>query len=81
MNTKQIDCALELANTLNFSKAAENLFISQPSLSYQVQQLEEEIGFRIFERSGKGATLTPASEQFCLNLRKIKDDLMSKSLF
>ena len=33
MNTKQIDCVLELSNTLNFREAAENLFISQPSLT------------------------------------------------
>ena len=77
MNTKQIDCVIELCNTLNFSQAAENLFISQPSLSYQIKELEAEIGFRIFERSGKGATLTPAGEQFCLNLRRIKDDILA----
>lgn len=35
MNTKQIDYALELAQVKNFNRAAENLFIFQPSLSYQ----------------------------------------------
>ena len=40
MNTKQIDYALELAQVKNFNRAAENLFISQPSLSYQLQALE-----------------------------------------
>ncbi len=44
MNTKQIDCVLELSNTLNFREAAENLFISQLSLTYQIQSLEAEIG-------------------------------------
>ena len=52
MNTKQIDYCIELAHTLNFSRAAENLFVSQPSFSYQIRLLEEE-----FERSGKGALL------------------------
>ena len=56
MTTKQMDCALELSHTLNFSRAAENLFISQPALTYQIQCLENEIGFRLFERSGKGLT-------------------------
>lgn len=75
MTTKQMDCALELSKTLNFSRAAENLFISQPSLTYQIQCLEHEIGFLLFERSGKGADLTPAGAQFCGELRRIRDDL------
>lgn len=37
MTTKQIAYALELSGTLNFSRAAENLFIGQPSLTYQIQ--------------------------------------------
>ena len=57
MNTKQIDYCIELAHTLNFSRAAEYLFVSQPSFSYQIRLLEEEVGFDIFERSGKGALL------------------------
>lgn len=75
MTTKQIDYVLELAKTLNFSRASENLFISQPSLTYQIRLLEEEVGFKIFERSGKGAALTPAGNFFCTNLRKIRDEL------
>ncbi len=77
MNTKQIDCVLELSNTLNFSRAAENLFISQPSLTYQIQCLENEIGFSVFERSAKGAVLTPAGEQFCTSLRHIRKELQT----
>ncbi len=60
MTTKQIDYCIELARTLNFGRAAENLFVSQPTFSYQIRLLEEEIGFALFERSGKGAALTPA---------------------
>ena len=41
MNTKQIDYCIELAHTLNFSRAAEYLFVSQPSFSYQIRLLEE----------------------------------------
>ena len=64
MTTKQIDYCIELAHTLNFSRAADNLFVSQPTFSYQIKLLEDEIGFAIFERSGKGASLTPAGAQF-----------------
>ena len=45
MTTKQIDYCIELARTLNFSRAAENLFVSQPTFSYQIRLLEEEIGW------------------------------------
>lgn len=75
MTTKQIDYCIELARTLNFSRAAENQFISQPTFSYQIKLLEDEIGFTIFERSGKGAVLTPAGAQFVSFLTGMRDDL------
>ena len=75
MTTKQIDYCIELARTLNFSRAAENMFVSQPTFSYQMNLLEEEVGFTIFERSGKGAALTPAGAQFVGFLTGMRDDL------
>ena len=75
MNTKQIDYCIELARTQNFSRGAENMFVSQPTFSYQIKLLEEEVGFDIFERNGKGATLTPAGEQFVSYLTSMREDL------
>ena len=75
MTTKQIDYCIELAHTLNFSRAADNLFVSQPTFSYQIRLLEEEIGFAIFERSGKGAALTPEGAQFVSFLTGMRQDL------
>jgi DNA-binding transcriptional LysR family regulator len=75
MTTKQMDYCIELAHTLNFSRAAENLFVSQPTFSYQIRLLEEEIGFTIFERSGKGAALTPAGAQFVTFLAGMREEL------
>ena len=75
MTTKQMDYCIELARTLNFSRAAENLFVSQPTFSYQIRLLEEEIGFAVFERSGKGAALTPAGAQFVSFLTNMREDL------
>ncbi len=75
MTTKQIDYCIELARTLNFSRAAENQFVSQPTFSYQIRLLEEEIGFALFERSGKGASLTPAGAQFVSFLSGMREDL------
>ncbi|MBQ1506622.1 MAG: LysR family transcriptional regulator [Erysipelotrichales bacterium] len=74
MNTKYFDSILELAKTKNFNRAAENLYITQPALTYQINSAEEEIGFRIFDRSGKGASLTPAGEQFVAALREINTE-------
>lgn len=75
MNTKQIDYIIETAKTMNLSRAAENLFISQPSLSYQIKAVEEEVGFLIFERVGKSIRLTPAGHQFVISLQHIQVDL------
>ena len=71
MTTKQIDYCIELAHTLNFSRAAENTFVSQPTFSYQLKLLEDEVGFkiqaiyflpeaiRIFENEQPGVQVTP----------------------
>ena len=68
MTTKQIDYCIEVAHTLNFSRAADNLFVSQPTFSYQIRLLEE-------ERNGKGAALTPAGAQFVTFLTSMREDL------
>ena len=75
MTTKQIDYCIELARALNFSRAADNMFVSQPTFSYQIRLLEEEVGFRIFDRNGKGAALTPAGSQFVGFLSGMREDL------
>ena len=75
MTTKQIDYCIELAHTLNFSRAADHMFVSQPTFSYQIKLLEDEIGFALFERSGKGVSLTPAGAQFVTFLAGMREDL------
>ena len=75
MTFKDIDYILELAQTQNFNRAAENLYTSQPTLTYHIKAAEDELGFQIFIRSNKGATLTPAGAQFCAALRGIRSEL------
>lgn len=75
MTLKDIDYILELAQTQNFNRAAENLYSAQPTLSYHIKAVEEELGFQIFNRSSKGATLTPAGAQFCVTLRNVRSEL------
>ena len=75
MTTKQIDYCIEFARTEIFSRGAENMFVSQPTFSYQIKLLEEEVGFEIFVRNGKGATLTPAGQQFVTYLTNMREEL------
>ena len=75
MTFKDIDYILELAQTQNFNRAAENLYTSQPTLSYHIKAAEEDLGFQIFTRSSRGAALTPAGAQFCDTLRGIRAEM------
>ncbi len=75
MNTKQMEYVITLAKTGNFNRAAEKLYISQPTLTYQIMVLEKEVGFRIFDRSGKGASLTPAGEQLVTTLGNVLTEI------
>lgn len=51
-----------VANTGNISKAAKELYISQPAISKSIQKLEESVGIRLFDRSSRGVTLTAEGE-------------------
>src|SRR5258707_13091816 len=53
---------LAVAETANFTRAAEHLFLAQPSLSKQIKDLEDEIGFPIFVRNRDGVRITPAGQ-------------------
>lgn len=75
MTFKDIDYILELVQTQNFNRAAENLYTTQPTLSYHIKEAENELGFQIFTRSSKGAVLTPAGSQFCTTLRNVRAEL------
>lgn len=62
MNRMQIKCFLALAQTLNFTKAAQQLYISQPGLSHQISAFERELNTQLFVRDQKGVRLTPAAK-------------------
>lgn len=72
MNDKQFDCFIQAATVLNFHRAAKNLFISQPTITYQIHSLEKELGFDLFERSGRNVILTRAGESLYKSLIAIK---------
>ena len=60
MNTTQIKCFLALSETLNFTKAAARLYLSQPALSRQISTLEQELNTLLLIRDSKNVRLTPA---------------------
>lgn len=62
MEFKQIRCFVAVAETLNFTEAAERMYLSQPSLSRHIQNLEDELGMQLFARDRKHVVLTPAGE-------------------
>ena len=51
MNIKQLRYVVAIANSGTFREASEQLFVSQPSMSIAVKDLEQELGFQIFERT------------------------------
>lgn len=63
MRLEQFQYVVEIARYKSMSKAAKKLFITQPSLSIAIQNLEEELGYQIFRRSSHGVSLTPQGEQ------------------
>lgn len=72
MTIADFDWILEVAATQNLGRAAANLDISQPTLSYRIRRAEEELGFALFTRTAKGMCLTPAGAQFCGSLGRIR---------
>ena len=58
MNTTQLECFVTVANFLNFSRAAEQLRITQPAVSHQINSLEDELGVKLFHRTSKSVRLT-----------------------
>ncbi len=74
MTIKQMEYIVELSRTRNFNRAADNLFISQPALTYQIKRAEEELGFLIFQRSGKGAMPTEAGIHFVQTISRLLED-------
>src|SRR4051812_4857796 len=63
LDTRLLRAFVTVAEELNFTRAAERLFIAQQALSAQVQQLESRLGTKLFERTTRRVTLTDAGEQ------------------
>lgn len=64
MELRHLRYFIALAGSLNFTRAAERVHVTQSTLSHQIRQLEEEVGLPLFERIGKRVVMTPAGESF-----------------
>ena len=71
MNTTQLECFMSVSNFLNFSQAAEQLGLTQPAVSHQINALEDELGVKLFYRTSKRVRLTQAGHLFSQYAREI----------
>lgn len=77
MELKQLRYFIELSKTLNFSRAAENLYVTQPALSQQISALEDELKVRLFNRTHRKTELTPAGKAYlerCVQAMALLDE-------
>lgn len=71
MTFQQLKYAIGIAENGSFNKAAEKLYVSQPSLTNAIHDLEGELGIQIFNRSGRGVTLTQDGQEFIANAKQL----------
>ena len=71
MTLTQLNYFITIAETKSINKAAEQLYVSQPSLTSAVQELEKELGITLLNRSGRGVTLTNDGAEFLLYAKQL----------
>ena len=75
MNTSQLACFLTVAEALNFAMAAERLHITQPAVTQQIRTLEDELGFKLFNRTTRTVELTKAGLFFINDAKNVLETL------
>lgn len=79
LSSLQLDAFHAVARTLNFSRAARELHITQSALTQRVQNLEEDLGMTLFVRNPRGVQMTPAGERllrYCQARTTLEDELI-----
>ena len=75
MELHQLRYFLAVARTKNFSRAAEQCHVAQPSLSQQIIKLEDELGERLFERTKREVSLTPAGDLLRVHAERVLQEV------
>ena len=75
MTLTQLRYAITVASSSSMNEAARLLFISQPTLSSAIRDLEEEIGLELFHRTNRGIVLTPDGEEFMGYARQVSQQI------
>ena len=73
MTLQQLKYAVTVAETKNITEASHKVFISQPSLTAAIHELENEMGITIFSRTNKGVTITNEGDEFLSYARQVLD--------
>lgn len=71
MNIRQLEYFVAVAEQLNFTRAAQQFYISQAAMTLQIKSLEEELGVKLFSRTNRKVELTPAGNSFLGDARAI----------
>lgn len=71
MNIRFLETVVWLAHYRNFRLTGERLHLTQPAISSRIQQIEQELGFRLFERQGREVGLTPKGEAFVADAQEV----------
>ena len=74
MTLTELKYLIAVADEQHFGRAAERSFVSQPSLSAAIKNIEQELGVRVFERSKRGVELTEVGAEIVAQARRTLDE-------